>query len=408
MGDTVQRSRARIRGFDDPELDFQLMRSLAAAEAGGGCFGEIMAARTAIGDGGPAAWTREFDVMAQRVLRFADERLAAGRGISAREAYLRAAEYFRSAEYFEDPRTERQRSLGLAARDAFMAYARLLSRPPTPLAIPFEGMEIGGYFFSAGEGPRPTLMALSGFDGTSEEIYLGLGKGALDRGYNLLVFDGPGQMGARRRFPEVHFRPDYETPISAVIDYALSRPDVDPDRLILMGISFGGYFATRAAAHDRRIKGLIANSPIVDLRAYMVGFIGGEQALQGVVSEGDFGIDDLANIPDEYFPPAQKANTIALLVRFGQPTFLSVYNHLREYIVGDALSNIACPCLAMAGEGEGGETLRQFEAFASGVSGPVEKRLFTVEEGADAHCQANNPALSRAVVFDWLEGQFGQ
>ncbi|WP_369421546.1 alpha/beta hydrolase family protein [Coxiella-like endosymbiont] len=48
---------------------------------------------------------------------------------------------------------------------------------------------------------------------------------------------------------------------------------IDPQKLALIGISFGGYFVTRAAAHEPRIKALlIADSPIVDFKSYIVAF----------------------------------------------------------------------------------------------------------------------------------------
>ena len=94
----------------------------------------------------------------------------------------------------------------------------------------------------------------------------------------MLIVEGPGQTGFLRFHPDVSFRPDYEVPVGAMIDYALSRDDVDPQRLAVYGISFGGYFASRAVAHDRRIKALVANSPIPDLYAYMIGFVGPEMA----------------------------------------------------------------------------------------------------------------------------------
>jgi dienelactone hydrolase len=38
-----------------------------------------------------------------------------------------------------------------------------------------------------------------------------------------------------------------------VVDYLLSRPDVDPERIALIGLSFGGYLAPRAATAEHRL-----------------------------------------------------------------------------------------------------------------------------------------------------------
>ena len=45
--------------------------------------------------------------------------------------------------------------------------------------------------------------------------------------------------------------------MTPAVDYALSRPDVDSDQLILIGMSLGGYFAARAVALEHRFKGAV-------------------------------------------------------------------------------------------------------------------------------------------------------
>jgi len=43
--------------------------------------------------------------------------------------------------------------------------------------IPFEDMKLPGYYFKTGEGKKPTLIVMSGFDGTVEELYFYIGAG---------------------------------------------------------------------------------------------------------------------------------------------------------------------------------------------------------------------------------------
>jgi len=40
------------------------------------------------------------------------------------------------------------------------------------------------------------LLCTGGYDGTCEELFFSVAGGALKRGYNVLIFDGPGQGGA--------------------------------------------------------------------------------------------------------------------------------------------------------------------------------------------------------------------
>src|SRR5580704_3564653 len=67
-------------------------------------------------------------------------------------------------------------------------------------------------------------------------MWLWGGAGAIARGYDCLTFDGPGQDYALWK-QQLHFRPDWEKVITPVVDFALSRPEVDAKRIAIQGIS---------------------------------------------------------------------------------------------------------------------------------------------------------------------------
>ena len=77
----------------------------------------------------------------------------------------------------------------------------------------------------------------------------------LDRGIATLVFDGPGQGEGEYDFA---IRGDYEVAVKAVVDYVMTRRDLDTARIGLWGVSLGGYYAPRAAAFEKRIKACLA------------------------------------------------------------------------------------------------------------------------------------------------------
>ena len=93
-----------------------------------------------------------------------------------------------------------------------------------------------------------------GLDSTKEETEA-YERPFLDRGIATLVFEGPGQGEAQYDFG---IRGDYEVPVGAVIDYIETRRDLDTARIGMWGVSLGGYYAPRAAAHDKRVKACIA------------------------------------------------------------------------------------------------------------------------------------------------------
>jgi pimeloyl-ACP methyl ester carboxylesterase len=128
------------------------------------------------------------------------------------------------------------------------------------IAIPFGQASLHGYLFRAADDgqPRPTLIINGGYDSTAEESWFFSGAAAVARGYTAIAFDGPGQ-GAAIIEDKIVFRPDWEAVVGPVIDYALTRPEVDSKKIALMGISFGGYLAPRAASADGRLAACIAD-----------------------------------------------------------------------------------------------------------------------------------------------------
>jgi pimeloyl-ACP methyl ester carboxylesterase len=404
MSARVERSRTRVKGFENAEMDFQLLRQLGACTYGGASVGECLAVVQRIQDGVPESWVKEFASLAGKEESEAEERALKGHYISAREQFLRACNSYRAAEYFTDFRKPLHGEMGMKSRECFIKSMKFMDHTCEVIEIPFEDKFLPAYFMTCAGASGKTLMIVSGYDGTLEESYLGFGKAGLQRGYNVLLFAGPGQMDSMRFHPEMTFRPDFETVVKTAVDYFLSRPEVDAEHLALLGISFGGYFCTRAAAHEPRIKALIANSPIIDLHAYMSSFVGFDPAQ--MPDDQDFRPADMDRIPDDVMTVLQKEMISSMIGRFGRPTFKSTYQYMMQFKVGEAVKKIACPCLALLGSGEGEEPRRQFEEFCEQVSGKVAWHIFTEEEGADSHCQVGNMSLSCAVILDWLDELF--
>ncbi|MFJ9707152.1 alpha/beta hydrolase family protein [Streptomyces sp. NPDC101234] len=122
-----------------------------------------------------------------------------------------------------------------------------------------------GYLFLADDSgtPRPTVLFHGGYDSTLEEDYFAPAAGALRRGYNVIAFDGPGQ-GSTVRGQGLHFRPDWEAVVTPVVDFALTVPAVDAERLVLIGMSLGGYLAARAAAFEHRLVACVLYDGVYD------------------------------------------------------------------------------------------------------------------------------------------------
>ena len=400
----VVRSAVRVEGFRDDEFNYQLIRALGMAAYGGSSVGECLAVVAQITDGSPSSWTRVFEQLARRVEAQGRDCLAAGRRVSGRDNLLRASTYFRTAEYYGGG--SGADGAGARSQACFSDAAALVDPPVEPLSVPYSGGTLPGYRVrpaadAAGDEARPTVVAVGGFDSSAEELYFQLGVPGAERGWNVVVFDGPGQLGCMRTEPSMTFRPDYEVPIAAVLDAVAGLPGVDAGRLALCGQSFGSYFAARAAASDDRVRALVANPPVVDMGRYMEAWVGSDVYRMS----RDIRPEDVAGVPEDLMPRQMQWGIEAICTRFGVPSFHAWRDAMTSYRLGDLIGAITCPVLALVGEREGDEPRAQFEAFMNGVAGTVTSRVFRPADGASAHCQSDNLRLSAQVTYDWLDSE---
>jgi hypothetical protein len=222
-----------VKLMQDELFEAQLLRAMGYAPYGGADVGECLATAGRISGTDLDAWHDAWSARAVRVYGEAEASLAAGRQASARSGFFRASNYFRTAGVFAlgaplDPRLAEAHRREV---ESFRRAAALLAAPPEIVRIPYEDSFLPGYYFrAAADGTaRPTVILTNGYDGTAEELYFANGAAALDRGYNVLAFDGPGQ-GAMIIDHGVPFRPDWENVITPVTDFLLAQPGVDPER----------------------------------------------------------------------------------------------------------------------------------------------------------------------------------
>lgn len=245
----------------DEDWSLQTMRLLSQVAVGGSDLFECARTAARIGrettDG--EVWQREWSRTGREIAALAQAALDRGETTTARRAFFRAMSYFRHSEFFLDSSDPRRTEAYNAGRESFRAAVDLTDGVIQQIAVPFEGQEMEGYIVrpdNSGEA-RPTVLFLGGADSWAEELYFLGGTEFPARGMNVVMVDTPGR-GSSLRFKQMYSRPDYEVPVAAILDFLEQRTDVDSDRVGLAGVSFGGYYAPRAAAFEPRVKAVAA------------------------------------------------------------------------------------------------------------------------------------------------------
>ncbi|MGW2649842.1 alpha/beta hydrolase family protein [Streptomyces sp. NPDC001393] len=380
--------------YDDESFSFEALRAAGYAAYAGADLGEVLVTCRQIPEGDEEAWSAQWAATAARIERIGRDALAAGHRVSAREALLRASNYYRTADFYrrENPAADAESArLAKASQQTFADAAALLDTPARALRIPYEDTTLPGYLFLADDSgtPRPTVLFHGGYDSTLEEDYFALAAGALRRGYNVIAFDGPGQ-GSTVREQGLHFRPDWEAVVTPVVDFALTAPEVDGERLVLIGMSLDGYLAARAAAFEHRLAACVLYDGVYDFHAVIAATAGRAAALPG-------GMEALM----------AQDTMVRWVVRNGRWTFgVSGIDELvkatEEYTMAGIADQITCPTLVLEAENDQffkGQPQRLFDELT------CQKELisFREDEGAGEHCHEGAMFLFHQRTFDWLD-----
>lgn len=387
--------------FKDQTFSFELLRTLSYASYGGADIGECLMTAYRIQEGDFESWYKEWHATAAKVHALADAALAGGQTVSAREAYLRASNYYRTAEFFlhGDPQDPRIMTTWGSSRTTFRQAIRLLDSPAEIIEIPYEHTHLSGYFYRVDNSstPRPTLIVHGGYDSTGEELYLEVAAAALQRGYNCLTFEGPGQ-GAMIREQRLPFRPDWEQALTPVVDYLLTRPEADPKRIALMGISLGGLLAPRAAAFEHRLAACIANDGVYNFQF--------SEKTRPFLNPGDRTPE-----PHEYNEAAAKIMGFSTGIRwaienglftFQAGSYYDLIQKTEPFTLDGIAEKIQCPTLVCEAEADhffAGQPQRLYDALTC----PKTYMKFTAEEGAEEHCHFGALQLYNHRVFEWLD-----
>jgi dipeptidyl aminopeptidase/acylaminoacyl peptidase len=264
----------------------------------------------------PESWHVEWKRLAEKNERSAEEFEKEGLKVTANGFYLRAARFYQEAVIYLPESDSRMMPSFNKLLDMYKRAWQLVPPAFERVEIPYEGTTLPGFFSKPRGNPGQRFPAVYAFGGADPVVfssrYSTESVAYNARGMAYLHVDGPGQ-GIPLRLKHVYAPPDSERVAKAVLDYLVTRPDVDPDRIGVSGASMGGYTAPRMASGENRIKAAV--------------FFAGAFSLR----------EDIF----EYFPPIQER--VRWLI--GAKDLVDARRKIAEFTLEGRANQIECPML---------------------------------------------------------------
>jgi dienelactone hydrolase len=261
------------------------------------------------------SWHKEWTEVAKK-----NEELAAGfeqenRKATAHEFYLRAADFYRRAVVYMPDSDSRMMPTFKKLEENFEKAWSMVPAPFERVQIPYEGYMLPGLFWPGRGKPGARLPVVYNYGGADGILLRGEDGGAgqyVRRGMSFIDVDGPGHGGTLRE-KKLYAPPDSERVAKAVIDYLVTRSDIDPARIGLHGSSMGGYSGPRSATAEKRINAVAVWSGAYNL------------------------VEDIF----DYYPPIQDR----LRWLMGATNLKEAREKMKEFNLAGRANKIECPLL---------------------------------------------------------------
>ena len=307
---------------------------------------------------------------------------------------LQAAYYYRAAEFYM-PFTDEK--MGIYDKFQSMIHPIMKEDGVVFDLVPYNGSFLPSIKMHTTKNKIGDLVIHGGFDSYKEEFYSVM-KYFVERGYDVYIFEGPGQGEANRKY-QVPMHHHWEKPTSAVLDF------YNLDDVTLLGISMGGYLCFRAAAFDKRIKRLIASSVAYDYNDLP------PKLLQPIVKL--------------FYTKFKKFTANAILKQIEKQDLASWYFTNLQYMLKkddpiemvnfltsmDAkelhCENVTQDVLILTGKDDHACPFKmhkkQIDALINAKS--VSDKVYYKDSNASAHCQIGNIKLSLDDMADWMDSK---
>jgi dienelactone hydrolase len=330
----------------------------------------------------PDAWQQEWSAEGRRLEQIAIEEDRAGHSMTAGNYYLRAGMYYFTGERFIEP-GEAKRNLGKKALDCQQAGILRRYSNIERVEVPYENTTLPALFIKAQgvSGKAPTVVLFNGMDNCKEMSVLFAGLEFSKRGMHCLAIDGPGQ-GESLRLRDLSARHDYEVAGTAAYDWVAARPEVDAGKVIAMGYSFGGYYAGRIAAFEKRYAAGVAFA-----------------ALHWDLADWQLQIKRRQDAD----PKSTAQSTFHFRWVMGCDTGDAAIEKAKKFSLAGVADKITCPFLIVHGEEDKVVPVASAYKFYEALGSKRKQlKIFTAETGGSYHCQMDNRTIGVDYIADWI------
>ncbi|KAJ3548240.1 hypothetical protein NM208_g1115 [Fusarium decemcellulare] len=393
---------------NDTAFNFEYLVALQNSLSGGSDIGPVLGVVKTIKPGDFDSYHEEFYKLANATKAQAQDPENAYDPINVRDSWFSASHYFRRADVYIH-RNWSNPLIKTVWDEQTAAFDKALAALPIPgkrIKIPSveRNITVEAIWYSASEDPNaklPTMIVGNGFDAAQEDSYHYYCAPALARGWNCITYEGPGQNTVRRT-QNIGFIPEWEHVATPVVDYILSEKKqvVDEDRLVLVGNSFGGYLAARAAAFESRLSAAILVGGIWDLYAGYSKQL--PEDLMSIYEAGNFTQfdDEVLSLRDAGKLPTEATWGLDYgLWAFKTHSPSKFFDLTKQYRIEDVVHQIEMPVFVSDAEFE-----NIFKGQAQQVKDALgDKGTFHEFMGvAGYHCQSGAQQELARTIFAWL------
>ncbi len=242
---------------------------------------------------------------------------------------------------------------------------------------------------------KGSIILHAGYDGFKEELYPTM-RYLSSHGYNVICFDVP-WMGRSSEYSEVGFSYKWEKVIGAVLDhYKIEEASI-------IGISFGGWLALRAAAFEPRITKVVASSVSFDVNQY-ANFFGQMVASFALKNMKDFTNKQIVTQMEKDSQTAWFYDHLMHITRKSTPLEAAIA--LSEINEENLHSDLITQDVMIQTGFE--DHMIPFKMHNMQVAALINARsvtplVFTKEVEGQNHCQVGNFGLALDLILDWLD-----